>query len=320
MYCFHVPKMDPSRALDAKLEPNAWDITNQVLGSMRRKFKLVNGMSRNLATVASIYTDRLREWRNSGGTPTSNFSDSDGGLNEYAEKFERAHKQFGSFEHDQEDLAYPTDKPYSRLKHEEDMSDPASAQSPVASFKAEPDEPRRSTSSHSTSAWTVVNPNSTATPVQMHQSNNNIVASHGAQPMYSPPTLQVPHQPQASQSYPAQTLPYEQSPGYGYSSTTPTFPQAATHYGVQPTYARTSGPAADQNNVTYNPQRMLELEKEGNMSVRPNDWMIYQNEELFPNPDQWPPGGDFTVHPLSASQYMYGQQAPYSSYPGWPGQ
>jgi hypothetical protein len=228
MYCFHVPKMDPSRALDAKLEPNAWDTTNQVLGSMRRKFKLVNGMSRNLATVASIYTDRLREWRNSGGTPTSTFSDSDGGLNEYAEKFERAHKQFGSFEHDQEDLAYPTDKPYSRLKHEEDLSDPASAQSPVASFKTESEEPRRSTSSRS--GFTPVNPDNAATIMQVQQSNNNVRAPYSAQPMYSPPTSQAPQQSQASQPYPAQTLPYEQSPGYGYSSTTPTFPQTATYH------------------------------------------------------------------------------------------
>ncbi|KAJ4407546.1 hypothetical protein N0V91_003815 [Didymella pomorum] len=315
MYCFHVPKMDPSRALDAKLEPNAWDITNQVLGNMRKKFKVVNGMSKDLATTASVYTDRLREWRNSGGTPTSNFSDSDGGLNEYAEKFERAHKQFGSFEHDQEDLAYPTDKPYSRLKHEEDLSDPASAQSPIASFKAEPEDARRSTSSHS--GFTSVNAGSAAISVQTPQPNNTMRPSQSAQPMYSP---QAPQQPQASQPYSAQTLSYEQSPGYGYSSTTPTFPQTATHYGVQTAYARTSGPAAGQNNVSYNPQRMMELEKEGNVSLRTGDVFFYQNEELFPNPDQWPPGGNFAVDQLSASQYMYGQQAPYSSYPGWSGQ
>lgn len=320
MYCFHVPKMDPSRALDAKLEPNAWDVTNQVLGSMRRKFKLVNGMSRNLATVASIYTDRLREWRNSGGTPTSTFSDSDGGLNEYAEKFERAHKQFGSFEHDQEDLAYPTDKPYSRLKHEEDLSNLASAQSPVASFKTEPEEPRRSTSSQS--GFTVINPNNAAPPVQVQRSSNSIGASHGVQPIYSPPTSQAPQQPQASQPYAAQTLSYEQSPGYGYSSTTPTFPQTAAHYGVQPSYARSSGPATGQNSVSYNPQRMMELEKEGNVSVRTGDVFFYQNEEFFSN-EQWPPAGDsFAVDQMSASQYWSsGQQPPYGSYPGpWSGQ
>lgn len=61
MYCFHVPKMDPSRALDAKLEPNAWYITNQVLGSMRRKFKLVNGMSRQHAYPASEKVQIQRE-------------------------------------------------------------------------------------------------------------------------------------------------------------------------------------------------------------------------------------------------------------------
>ncbi|KAF3031165.1 hypothetical protein E8E11_000109 [Didymella keratinophila] len=49
MYCFHVPKMDPSRALDAKLEPNAWYITNQVLGSMRRKFKLTEQEKKDAA-------------------------------------------------------------------------------------------------------------------------------------------------------------------------------------------------------------------------------------------------------------------------------
>ena len=318
MYCFHVPKMDPSRALDSRLEPNAWDITNQVLGSMRRKFKLVNGMSRNLATVAAIYTDRLREWRNSGGTPTSTFSESDGGLNEYAEKFERAHKQFGSFEHDQEDLAYPTDKPYSRLKYEEDLSDPASAQSPVASFKTEPEEPRRSTSSHS--AFTPVNPNNTATPAQVQQSNNNAGVSQGAQPMYIPPTSQALQQSQASQSYPAQTLSYGQSPGYGYPDATPAFSQPAPHYGAQSPYTQASGPRLGQSHVSHNPQRVMELEKEGNESIRPNDFFFYQNEHFSQN-EQWA-DGFLPMDQLSApSQYWSGSQAPYAQYPGqWSGQ
>lgn len=92
MYCSHVPKMDPSRALEAKLEPTAWDTTNQVLGSMRRKWKLVNGMSRNLATVAFIYTTRLKEWRK--------VSDSYGAWTDTPKNSKEFIADFGSFEHD----------------------------------------------------------------------------------------------------------------------------------------------------------------------------------------------------------------------------
>lgn len=305
--------MDPSRALDSRLEPNAWDITNQVLDSMKRKFRVVNVMSRELATVASTYTDRRREWRNLGGTPTSTASDNDGGLNEYAAKFERRHKQFGSLQHDQEDLTHPNDKPYSRLEQEEDLSDPASARSPVASFKTEADEPRRSNSAATStnSAFTPVNPNNAATPVQAEQSNGNAGAPNGSL-SYGPPTAQAPQQPHPSQPYSGQTLPYGQSPSYGYLGTSPAFTQPAPHYGLQSPYARTSGPNQCQGNSSYDPQGLMNLEREGNRSLPTNDSFLYEIE--------WP--SYYPVDQLqSQSQYLSDPRAPYVPYPNqWSGQ
>lgn len=315
-YCHHVPKMDPSRALDSRLEPNAWDITNSVLDSMRRKFRVVNIMSRELATVASTYSDRRREWRNLGGTPTSTASDNDGGLNEYAAKFEARHKQFGSLQHDQEDLAYPNDKPYSRLEQEEDSSDPASAHSPVASFKTEADESRRSNSAATSiqSAFTPVNPNNTATPRQAERSNCNVGAPNDARLSYGPPTSQAQQHSHTSQSYSAQTLPYGQSPSYGYSGTAPTFTQPAPNYGLQSPYARTSGPNQAQGDSSYNSQGLMELEREGNRSLTTNDFFFYQN-------DRWADGFYSIDQVPSQSQYLSEPQAPYGTYPNqWSGQ
>lgn len=312
--------MDPSRALESKLEPNAWDITNQVLNSMSRKFRVVNIMSRDLATVASTYADRLREWRNSGGTPTSTFSETDGGLNEYAAKFERAHKQFGSLEHDQADLAYPTDKPYSRLEHGEDFTEPVSAQGPVASFKSEPDEPRKCSSAAPpiVTAFTSVNSAANGTPEQAEQSNSNIRLPHTTRLSYDPPTPLALHQStpsQPSQPYSAPTLPYEQPHSYSHSSITPTLPPSAPHYGVQSPYAQTSGADQGQGSVSYNPQQLIDLERGGNLSINSNREFLpfYQN-------DQW--GDGYSIDTMSSqSQYWVGPPAPYGTYTGqWSGQ
>ena len=146
MYCHHVPKMDPSNALNSRLHQNAWDVTNQVLISMRKKFRIANIYSKKLATDANYYTEKWKAWRSNGGSPQSTVSENDGGLHEYSSKFETMHKQFGSLYYDETDLAYPNDSLYnklSKLEHEEELEEP---RSPGVLIKTDGEEHRRSTS------------------------------------------------------------------------------------------------------------------------------------------------------------------------------
>ena len=67
--------MDPTRALDSRLEPSAWDITNQVMDSMKLKFRMANIWSIELARVRAHYTRKRKEYKNAGGSPDSTASD-----------------------------------------------------------------------------------------------------------------------------------------------------------------------------------------------------------------------------------------------------
>ncbi|KAJ8113919.1 hypothetical protein OPT61_g4072 [Boeremia exigua] len=301
MYCHHVPKMDPSNALNSKLEPNAWDITNQVLDSMKMKFRIANIYSAQLATVADDYAEKRRAWRNNGGSPLSPFSDTDGGLHEYSVKFETAHKQFGSLQAEGKDLAQPDGKIYSRLskleheeeledpttpnpgdktysrlsrlEHEEELEDPATPHSHVVTYKTEVEEPRRSAStsiSMHSAGFTTINGNNAAVPAQREQVGVQPEPGNGTRP-YGASTQGI--QPQSPQSYPGQPLPYGQV--YDYSNNTPAY---QSQYGVAASYAQTPGPSQGPGSGSYDPHALMLLEKEGNQSLRNNDVNFFELE------------------------------------------
>ena len=324
-YCHHVPKMDPSHALNSKLEPNAWDVTNQVLDSMKKRFRIANIYSIDLATVAAYYTEKRRAWRNAGGSPQSTASDNDGGLNEYSAKFETAHKQFGSLRHDKKDLTHPSDKPYSRLsrlEQEEESEDPATPHSPELSFKTEGEEPRRSTSTATSinSTFTPVNLNNATTPVQREQMSGNVEAPNGTRPLYGPPTPQRPQQPQSSQPYPNQLLQYGQPSAYGYPSSTPAYPQPTSQYALQTTYAQTSGPNQGSGSSSHDPQALMSLEREGNRSLSTHDLSFFENDSYQFGQQSFLGTGYPFEQIQPQPQYMQDPQGPYMYPNQWPGQ
>lgn len=297
--------MDPTRALDSRLEPNAWDVTNQVMDDMKLKFRIANIWSVELARVKAYYTARRKEWKNAGGSPESTTSDNGGGLKIYSELFEATHKQFGSLRHDKQDLTHPNDKPYSKLEHEEESEDPTTAHSPDVSFKTEGDDPRRSNSTATSinSTFTPVNPNNAAPPVHMEQVGTNSGASNGGRPIYGPPISQGPQQPHPSLPYSNQPLQYGQSSGYSFAANTPNYPQPTAQYGIHTSYAQTSGPNQGPSNSSYDPQALINLEREGNRSLVNTDLGFFESD--------WSQGGQQSF--LSAN-YPFDQVQPQSQY------
>lgn len=320
-YCHYVPRMDPTRALDSRLEPNAWDITNQVIDSMKQKFRIANVWSIELGRVKAYYTRKRKEFKNAGGSPDSTASDNGGGLTEYSMHFEEPHKEFGSLRHQKTDLTQPNDKPYSKLEHEEEPEDSAAAQSPDVSFKTEGEEPRRSNSastSINSSAFTPVNPNNSTTPMRMEAVNGASGAPEVPRSPYGPSVSQGPQQPQPSQPYPNQSLNYEQSSSYDYTASTPAYSQPASQYNHHTSYAQASGPSQGQGNGTYDAQAMARLEEEGKRSFPNTDLTFFEcSFDLPTNPMMAPEYPYNQFHP--PSQFMPDSQGSYMYPEQWPG-
>lgn len=310
-YCHYVPRMDPSRALDSRLEPSAWDITNQVMDSMKVKFRMANLWSIELARVRAHYARKRKEYKNAGGSPDSTASDNGGGLKEYSELLEAPHKQFGSLQHDKLDLTQPNDKPYSKLEHEEDSEDPATAQSPIVSFKIEGEELRRSKSTSTSIAsttFTPVNPNSNnaTTPIQTQLGNNT--TSNGARSSYGPSLPQPPH------TYHNQPVQYGPSQGYGYPPSTPTYPQASPQYSHHTPYTPGSRPSHGPGSNSYDPVVLNRLEQEGTQGIISYD-MAFRDGTFDPAvtgttlvPDYLYQQYQSNYMPDSNSSYMYSNQ------------
>ena len=317
IYCHYVPRMDPTHALDSRLEPNAWDITNQVMDNMKLKFRIANIMSIELARVKAYYTKQRKEYRRVGGSPESTTSDHGGGLKIYSELFEAPHKQFGSLQHDKTDLTQPNDKPYTKLEHEEELEDPTTAHSPEVPFKTEGEETRRSNSSATSTnstAFTPVNPNNATTPVQMESMDNTSNTSNGNRSSYAPSIPQGPHQQQPSQAYPGQPLQYGQSPSYGYAPTASAYLQPTSRYEQHLPYTQNSGPSQVSSSSSYDAQALIDLEREGNRSISNTSLAFFEVEW---NNQQNVLAPDYPFHQL---QYMPDSQPQYI-FPGqWNGQ
>lgn len=324
MYCHHFPKMDPSNALSSKLEPNAWDIANQVLHSMSRKFKLAKGYSVDLAKVANRYTESCRGWKVAGGSPQSTASDGDGGLHEYATLFETTHKQFGSLLSDGGGITHPNDMAHSRLirlselDHGEEPAEPDTPHSPGVSLKREGEGPRRSTSTAPSahSAFTPVNSRNASMPTQKESVSASVETTNGTRSSYGPAAasqgLQHP------QSYSRQPPHYAQTSTYDYTDNTPAFSQPTSQYGYQPTYAQTSGPSQGLGSRPYDQETLTQLESVGAVGLRIGSDVGWFETEL--NQQSYPNMGYVFDQPEPQMEYIQNSHGPYM-YPGqWPGQ
>lgn len=309
--------MDPSNALRSKLDPSAWDITNQVLRSMSRKFRLANEYSVDLARVASRYTESWKRWRIAGGSPQSTSSDGDGGLHEYATSFETPHKQFGSLASDggesESKSKHPNDMAYIRLSeldHDEESRDSATPHSPVVSLKTEREEPRRSTST-ATSVQSSFTPVNSHTPARKESVSAAIETTSGNRASYGPTTTHGSHS-----HYPDQQVHYPPTSAYGYTRNAPAFSQS-TQYNLQSAYVQSSGPTQGPSSRPLDSDVISTLEREGNISISTQDveWFEIDHDQ-----QSYPSYGYLYDQPQAQMQYMQNSQGAYM-YPGpWSGQ
>lgn len=270
--------MDPSKALNSRLTPNAWDTTNQVLDSMKKKFRIPNMYSADLATVSSIYAGKRRDYVALGGSPQSTASDIDGGLQEYSAKMEVAHKQFGSFEIDGKVFTMPVDRLYmklEKLEHEEESEGPATPHSPAVTFKTEGEEPRRSasTTTPANSTFTAVNLRTPDIPADRKSLSSDIEAANGSRSSYGPTAPQAPQHPQYNEP-----LQYDQT-AYSYNGSTPAYPQPNSQFGYPTPYSQTPGLTQGSGSSTYD--SLLAMEDESNVSLGARGSFFFDTEMRY---------------------------------------
>jgi hypothetical protein len=289
------------------------------MDSIKLKFRMANIWSIELARIKAHYTEKRKEYKDAGGSPESTTSDNGGGLKIYSELFEGPHKQFGSIRPDLKDLEQPNDRPYSKLEHEEDSEDPATAPSPNVSFKTEGEEPRRTSSTSTSRPSTGFIAINDQTPVQPSPMSVAHSASNGNGQPY---ITQCPPQPQPSQPYPSQPSTYGNS-SYGYVANTPTYPQSTVRYDHHPPYAQNTGPGQGPGNSSYDPvhsqQVLINLEREGNRSIGNTDLPFFESDwngqQSFPAPDypydQLQPQAQYIPDPQQ-NPYLYQTQWPHT--------
>ena len=274
MYCHWVPKMDPSNALSSKIDPSAWDITNQVLESMAKKFSQADRYTTQLARHSNFYKERWRSWTSNGGSPQSSISDNE--LHEYRTILETLHKQYGSLETDETYPKQPHNTPYSKLSRLEQEHEPEDPHSPATVFKTDGDEPCRSisTAPSISSGFTVVNPSSAVAPLHREivtgQANGSSITqtSHEALPPRPPQ--------QQTSTYSEQPPQYGQVPAYTYANGTSAFTQPIPQYAATPV-PYTPGSRSTQQPDPAQQHILASLEQAGNVSVHTADAPWFQN-------------------------------------------
>ncbi|KAI4638014.1 hypothetical protein J4E93_010482 [Alternaria ventricosa] len=172
IYCHYFPHMDPDDALSSRKDPRAHDIANGFLLRILSRFKMARSWLSQLAEWQRYYRREKKKYRELSGqiddSPKSNSSDgvASGGLKDYAQLFERTHKQFGDIANaNDNDGQWPDrdkDLADTRLPHDEDSAErtlPTSA----ASVKHEMQGASEEKSSNQ-SGFTAVNHNGQQTP------------------------------------------------------------------------------------------------------------------------------------------------------------
>jgi hypothetical protein len=320
MYCHWVPKMDPSNALSSKIDPSAWDITNQVLESMAKKFSQADRYTTQLAGHSNFYKERWKSWTSNGGSPQSSIGDNE--LHEYRTILETLHKQYGSLETDETYPKQPHNTPYSKLSRLEQEHEPEDPHSPATVFKTDGDEPRRSisTAPSVSSGFTVVNPSSAVAGASLREivsgpaEGTNIArASHEA-PLLRP-------QQQQTSTYSEQPPQYGQVPAYTYANGTSAFTQPISQYAATPV-PYTPGSRSNQQPDPAQQQILAGLEQAGNRSVHTADagWFENNNNNMISDQNYF----SASYYPFNGQMHMpYHMQDHHGSYDAygnqWPG-
>ncbi|RAR11257.1 serine threonine kinase fungal-specific transcription factor [Stemphylium lycopersici] len=176
IYCHYFPNMDPDNMLSSRLEPRAHDIANSFLFRILTRFKMARSWLCELAEWQRYYRREKKRYRDCGGSvsdsPRSNNSDGAGGagLKDYAQLFEKLHKEFGKTVDDNTNWSTKDiDLADTRLSHDEDSAERTLPH--LAAVKNERDggtDDRHNQQEPITTPFTPVNPNSGRTPPVTH--------------------------------------------------------------------------------------------------------------------------------------------------------
>jgi hypothetical protein len=179
--------MDPDGVLSSRLNPRAHDIANGFLLRILSRFKMARSWLSQLAEWQRYYRREKKKYRELSGqiddSPKSNSSDgiASGGLKDYAQLFERTHKQFGDIANDNNSQWSNKDKDLAdtRLTHDEDSAERTlpSTTAPVKHERLAVSDNRPGQHPAVQSSFTAVNRNGvqappvTHTPTYGHQTN-----------------------------------------------------------------------------------------------------------------------------------------------------
>ncbi|KAI4614864.1 hypothetical protein J4E80_006368 [Alternaria sp. BMP 0032] len=216
IYCHYFPHMDPDDALSSRKDPRAHDIANGFLLRILSRFKMARSWLSQLAEWQRYYRRERKKYRELSGqiddSPKSNSSDgvASGGLKDYAQLFERTHKQFGDIANaNDNDGQWPDrdkDLADTRLPHDEDSAErtlPTSAASVKHELQGVPEE-----KSSNQSGFTAVNHNGQQTPPAPPPVTQPSTYAHGGR---TPSYDQNSHMRATVQTSPAQQ-PYQPYP------------------------------------------------------------------------------------------------------------
>ncbi|KAI4606597.1 hypothetical protein J4E83_009969 [Alternaria metachromatica] len=248
IYCHYFPHMDPDDALSSRKDPRAHDIANGFLLRILSRFKMARSWLSQLAEWQRYYRRERKKYRELSGqiddSPKSNSSDgvASGGLKDYAQLFERTHKQFGDIANaNDNDGQWPDrdkDLADTRLPHDEDSAErtlPTSAASVKHELQGAPEE-----KSSNQSGFTAVNHNGQQTPPAPPPVTQPSTYAHGGRtPSYDQnshmrATVQTPYQPYPYPNAPQQQLrsPFQQSDPH--QSPVPATANVPIHYTTWP--------------------------------------------------------------------------------------
>jgi hypothetical protein len=321
IYCHYFPHMDPDSVLSSRLSPRAHDIANGFLLRILSRFKMARSWLVQLAEWQRYYRREKKKYRELSGqvddSPKSNSSDgiASSGLKDYAQFFERSHKQFGDISTDNNSQWSTKDKDLAdtRLTHDEDSAErtlPASTSPVKHEIQGVPDD-RSNQHPVVQSSFTAVNRNGVQTPPATHAS------AYGHQtntPSYdSNPTSR----------FGAHTSP-PSYPSYQYGNPLQhTIPTARTSFETGPNHNHISGTASVPIHTVYSDWQTarphdlhaarMAMEIDGAQTFT-NSWagpaMISDNDQSY----DWGGAMNFTNFPTNTASY-YPSSAPNYSYP-----
>lgn len=241
--------MDPDSMLSSRLEPRAHDIANGFLFRILKRFKMARSWLCELAEWQRYYRREKKKYRDCGGSvsdsPKSNNSDGvgGGGLKDYAQLFERMHKQFGKTVDDYSNWSTrDIDLADTRLSHDDDSAEQTSPRRSAA-VKPEKEGTFDNTPNQQdtvTNAFTPVNqheirtPPTTQAPAYGPQTNTYVY-----HPDSTPQYRGHPSQPTATYPYVSNSVPQTNmstarggfEPGPNHFTHAPPIPIEATYAG-----------------------------------------------------------------------------------------